>query len=50
MARSLSGGLGGAILSILCSDLVAIAIAAMNRRTEAMADALYPALFGPYIK
>src|SRR5258708_2216372 len=50
MARSLSGGPGGTILSIVCSDLVAIAIAAMNRRTVAITDALYPALFGQYIK
>jgi len=33
-----------------CSLLVTIAIAALDRRTEAMANPLYPAVFGSDIK
>src|SRR2546430_9839980 len=39
---SLSGGLG-AVGCMTCSLLVTVAIAAMDRRTEAMANPLYPA-------
>src|SRR6266852_2133997 len=46
---SLSGGLGG-VGCMTCSLLVTIAIAALDRRTEAMANPLYPAVFGSDIK
>lgn len=50
MARSFSGGLGGVPLCIGYSFLIAVAIATMNRGAEAIADALYSALFGSYIE
>ena len=49
MARSLFGGLGGAV-SISHSDCVAIAIAAMNWGAESLADSLHPALVRAEVK
>ena len=46
---SLSGGLGG-VGCMTCSLPVTIAIAAMDRRTEAMANPLDPAVWGSDIK
>jgi hypothetical protein len=46
MARSVSGGLGGVLLYIGHSFLIAVAIATMNWGAEAIADALHAALFG----
>ena len=47
--RSFSGGVGGVVYK-KCSFLIAVSIAAMNRRTESMADALHPALFRSDVK
>src|SRR5215467_8327574 len=50
MARSLSGGLGGVLLRLGPSFLIAVAITTMNQGAEAIADALHSALFGSYIE
>src|SRR5215469_349460 len=50
MVHSFSDSMGGVLLSIQFSYLVAIAIAVMNWSTEPMADTLYPASFCADVK